>query len=169
MLWRAQVAAYADVKSLDSYCAEWYYSLCLNQILPTQVKNIGTQKITSIKVSKVRAQRYMGNASQTLWGIWRDLPPGAESSVPSTTSPPVKSSNGNRDLSETWEFYRVEWLELGDGTRLSYGAEDYREAARGTLTFTDVRAARERGGMSTKAVETLFEQRAAAGYPGAGR
>ena len=164
MLWRAQVAAYVEVRSLTPFCAEWYWGRCVSKILPTEVRNVGTQTVKSIKVSKVRARRYMGQSSQTLWGIWRNLQPGKASSMPASVSPPV-SRRGSDDLTETWEFYRVEWIELDDGGRLSYSAKDYREAASGTLVFSDVRAARERGGMAMDAYRSLARERADAGYP----
>lgn len=166
MLWRAEVAAYVEVKSLTPFCEEWYFSVCLTRVLPTEVRNVGTQTVKSIKVSKVRARRYMGQTSQTLWGVWRDLQPGKASSNPASVSPPVSSRRrGSVDLTETWEFYRVEWIELEDGGRLSYSVRDYREAASGTLVFSDVRAARARGGMSTDAYGTLVRERTEAGYP----
>ena len=84
--------------------------------------------------------------------------------MPASVSPPV-SRRGSDDLTETWEFYRVEWIELDDGGRLSYSAKDYREAASGTLVFSDVRAARERGGMAMDAYRSLARERADAGYP----
>lgn len=164
MLWRARVAVYVEVKSLEPFCEEWYYGTCMTQVLPTEVKNIGTQKVTSIKVSKVRARRYMGQSSQTLWGIWKNLSPGDASSLPNTVSPPVKRLRAS-EVFQTWEFYRVEWIELESGERLEYSTRDYREAANGTLVFSEVRASREVGGLSTEVFQKLAEERAAAGYP----
>jgi hypothetical protein len=66
---------------------------------------------------------------------------------------------------QTWEFYRVEWIELESGERLEYSTRDYREAANGTLVFSEVRASREVGGLSTEVFQKLAEERAAAGYP----
>ncbi|MSQ00932.1 MAG: hypothetical protein EXR71_03440 [Myxococcales bacterium] len=164
MLWRAEVAAYVEVRSLTPFCEEWYWGTCLTKVLPTEVRNVGTQSVKSVKVSKVRARRYMGQTSQTLWGIGRNLQPGKASSNPSSASPPVRRLRTG-DVSETWEFYRVEWIEFEDGERLSYSARDYREAASGTLVFSDVRAARERGGLSTDGYRGLVRERTEAGYP----
>jgi hypothetical protein len=162
MLWRAQVADYVQVRSLPAFCGEYYYGVCLTEILPSEISNIGQQDIKQVKVSKVRALRYMGNASQTLWGIWRNLKPGQKSSDPSSASAPVHTGTTS---GTTWEFYRVEWIEFADGTRLSYAARDYREAAGGTLTFSEVRTAREHGDMSVEAYDKLIQERVAAGYP----
>ena len=164
MLWRVQLSTYVEVGSRDSYCAEWFYGICLTKILPTHVQNVGTQTIREIKVSKVRSLKYMGTASQTLWGTYRNIAPGRGTSTPSSYSPPVRTRVGT-DLSETWEFYRVNWVVFEDGTRLDYNAQDYRNTEGGTLSFEDVRAARVKGGLSTKEYDSLERTLEASGYP----
>jgi hypothetical protein len=164
MLWRGEMSSYVRVKSLDTYCAEWFFGVCLTAVLPTHVQNVGTRTISSIKVSKVRALKYMGNASQTLWGIFRNIAPGKGTSNPSSVSPPVRTRSRFNE-NETWEFYRVNWVVFADGTRMDYSAQDYRETEGGTLAFEDVRTARLKGGLSSKVYDDLVRAMEASGYP----
>jgi hypothetical protein len=163
MLWRAQVSNYLEVKSLDAFCDEWFYGVCVTKVLPTHVQNIGNRTIREVKVSKVRALRYMGNASQTLWGVYRNIAPGKGTSNPSSASPPV-TTRGGLDLGETWEFYRVNWVVFDDGARLDYDPTDYRDAKGVELAFEDVRSARVKGGMQVKRYENLRHELEAGGF-----
>jgi hypothetical protein len=160
--WNVKMKDHVEVKSLTPFCGRSFFGRCILKIVPTEVKNVGSRTIRSIKVSKVNARKFLGVSSQTLWQIHGSVAPGTVAGRPTSVSPPVKWDG--KDLSDTWEFYRINWIEFSGGERLEYKAVDYRDAKHGTLVFDDVLATRVAAGVTHATYDKLQEELVEAGF-----
>jgi hypothetical protein len=156
MLWRTELIELVEVGSRKSFCDEYnWYGQCVTTVHPTFVHNIGERKIKKIKVSKNRFGRRFGDSTQTLWGVYVNIQPGKTVDNPSQWSPPVYRKPNSK---QSFNFFRVDWVEFEDGERMSYTAKDYREEVGVGLTFDLVLETRTAAGSSFEDFEALQGQ-----------